>query len=105
MRERRASNETHHDMLGILMNGGENKHKLTNEEIIDQMITILYSGYETVSTTSMMAVKYLHDHPHVLQELRVSTHINCIFFVCLCVSSGCKFLIWFFDFSERAFIN
>ena len=38
----------------------------------DQIITILYSGYETVSTTSMMAVKYLHDHPRVLEELRVS---------------------------------
>ncbi|XP_057492731.1 cytochrome P450 85A1-like [Actinidia eriantha] len=70
VRERRASNETHHDMLSVLMNGAENRHQLTDEEIIDQMITILYSGYETVSTTSMMAVKYLHDHPHVLQELR-----------------------------------
>ena len=85
VRERRALNETHHDMLGVLMNGGENRHKLTDEEIIDQMITILYSGYETVSTTSMMAVKYLHDHPHVLHELRVSTHINCNFCVCVYV--------------------
>lgn len=69
--ERRASNETRNDMLGVLMNGDEsNRYKLSDEEIIDQMITILYSGYETVSTTSMMAVKYLHDHPNVLQELR-----------------------------------
>jgi brassinosteroid-6-oxidase 2 len=59
-------------MLGKLMRTQENKYKLTDEEIIDQIITILYSGYETVSTTSMMAVKYLHDHPTVLQELRVS---------------------------------
>ncbi|KAI8017684.1 Cytochrome P450 85A1 [Camellia lanceoleosa] len=69
--ERRACQETKHDMLGLLMNGGEeNRYNLTDEEIIDQMIAILYSGYETVSTTSMMAVKYLHDHPKVLQELR-----------------------------------
>ncbi|KAH7847797.1 hypothetical protein Vadar_030364 [Vaccinium darrowii] len=69
--ERRASSETRNDMLGVLMNGDEsNRYKLSDEEIIDQMITILYSGYETVSTTSMMAVKYLHDHPNVLQELR-----------------------------------
>ncbi|XP_052195278.1 cytochrome P450 85A-like isoform X2 [Diospyros lotus] len=67
---RRASKETHPDMLAVLMGGDENRYKLTDEEIIDQMITILYSGYETVSTTSMMAVKYLHDHPDVLQELR-----------------------------------
>lgn len=70
--QRRASQETHQDMLGYLMRSDENRYKLSDEEIIDQIITILYSGYETVSTTSMMAVKYLHDHPRVLQELRVS---------------------------------
>lgn len=58
-------------MLGLLV-GEENKYKLSDEEMIDLIITILYSGYETVSTTSMMAVKYLHDHPKVLEELRVS---------------------------------
>ncbi|OWM64503.1 hypothetical protein CDL15_Pgr020470 [Punica granatum] len=34
------------------------------------MITILNSRYETVSTTSMMTVKYLHDHPEALRQLR-----------------------------------
>lgn len=68
--ERRDSQETHQDMLSCLMRSDENRHKLTDAEIIDQIITILYSGYETVSTTSMMAIKYLHDHPRVLQELR-----------------------------------
>lgn len=58
-------------MLGFLV-GKDNKYKLSDEEMIDLIITILYSGYETVSTTSMMAVKYLHDHPKVLEELRVS---------------------------------
>lgn len=74
--ERRNSNETHQDMLNSLMNSGDNKYQLNDEEIIDQIITILYSGYETVSTTSMMAVKYLHDHPRVLEELRVSCCIS-----------------------------
>ncbi|KAG9130070.1 hypothetical protein Leryth_012826 [Lithospermum erythrorhizon] len=59
------------DMLDLLMKGGtEGKYKLNDDEIIDLIITILYSGYETISTTSMMAVKYLHDHPKVLEELR-----------------------------------
>lgn len=72
--ERRASSEqVHQDMLASLMRSDDqNRYKLTDEEIIDLIITILYSGYETVSTTSMMAVKYLHDHPQVLEELRVS---------------------------------
>ncbi|XP_010032557.3 cytochrome P450 85A [Eucalyptus grandis] len=70
MEERRASRETHQDMLGFLMREDENRYKLTDEEIIDQTIAVLYSGYETVSTTTMMTIKYLHDHPRVLQELR-----------------------------------
>lgn len=70
--ERRASQEDHDDMLGCLMRSDDNRYKLNDEEIIDQIITIMYSGYETVSTTSMMAVKYLHDNPNVLHELRVS---------------------------------
>ncbi|XP_031095789.1 cytochrome P450 85A1-like [Ipomoea triloba] len=67
---RRASQEKHHDILGFLMNEEENRYKLNDDEMIDLIITILYSGYETVSTTSMMAVKYLHDHPKVIEELR-----------------------------------
>ncbi|KAF7822379.1 cytochrome P450 85A [Senna tora] len=71
LEERRASDEEIHlDMLGCLMRKEGNRYKLTDEEIIDLIITIMYSGYETVSTTSMMAVKYLHDHPKVLEELR-----------------------------------
>ncbi|CAL5353066.1 unnamed protein product [Camellia sinensis] len=47
--ERRACQETKHDTLGLLMNGGEeNRYNLTDEEKIDQMIAILYFGYETV---------------------------------------------------------
>lgn len=78
--ERRTSSEqVHQDMLGGLMRSDdENRYKLTDEEIIDLIITILYSGYETVSTTSMMAVKYLHDHPQVLEELRVSWTRFCL---------------------------
>ncbi|XP_055805787.1 cytochrome P450 85A3 [Solanum dulcamara] len=69
--DRRASKEIQQDMLGFMMNEeSKNRYKLTDEEIIDQIITILYSGFETVSTTSMMAVKYLHDHPTALEQLR-----------------------------------
>ncbi|KAK9090836.1 hypothetical protein Sjap_024013 [Stephania japonica] len=68
--ERRASPSSHNDMLECLLRPEDSRHKLTDDEIIDQVITIVYSGYETVSTTSMMALKYLHDHPKALQEIR-----------------------------------
>ncbi|XP_010553960.1 PREDICTED: cytochrome P450 85A1-like [Tarenaya hassleriana] len=70
MQERRASGETFTDILGYLMRKEDNRYLLSDEEIRDQVVTILYSGYETVSTTSMMAVKYLRDHPKALQEIR-----------------------------------
>jgi brassinosteroid-6-oxidase 1 len=71
--ERRASNCPKNDMLDSLLENDENsKAKLTDEQIIDLIIALIYSGYETVSTTSMMAVKYLSDHPTVLEELRVN---------------------------------
>ncbi|XP_073150685.1 cytochrome P450 85A1-like isoform X2 [Henckelia pumila] len=68
--KRRESEETQNDMLYLLINYEQNNIKLSDEDIIDLVITILYSGYETVSTTSMMAIKYLRDHPKVLEELR-----------------------------------
>ncbi|KAF8105715.1 hypothetical protein N665_0157s0278 [Sinapis alba] len=70
MQERRESGETYTDMLGYLMKKEDNRYLLTDKEIRDQVLTILYSGYETVSVTSMMALKYLHDHPKALEELR-----------------------------------
>ncbi|KAL6505661.1 hypothetical protein OROHE_023040 [Orobanche hederae] len=67
-----SSVNDHDDMLHHMLQDDkeEMKNALHDDEIIDQIITILYSGYETVSTTSMMAIKYLHDHQEALQELR-----------------------------------
>uniref|UniRef100_A0A0D9VW70 Cytochrome P450 85A1 n=1 Tax=Leersia perrieri TaxID=77586 RepID=A0A0D9VW70_9ORYZ len=69
--ERRSSGQVHDDMLDALLTGDEGtREKLTDEQIIDLIITLIYSGYETMSTTSMMAVKYLSDHPKALEQLR-----------------------------------
>ncbi|KAL6983310.1 hypothetical protein U1Q18_016699 [Sarracenia purpurea var. burkii] len=68
--KRRNSSVKHNDMLAYLLKEEDSRYKLNDEELLDQLIMFLYSGYETVSTTSMMAIKYLHDHPTVLQELR-----------------------------------
>lgn len=68
------SNNDEDDILNSLISeSGDQKYDLDDEEINDQIITILNSGYETVSKTTMMIVKYLHDHPKALQELRVSS--------------------------------
>jgi len=70
--ERRASGRSNDDMLdALLINGNDTRANLTGEQLIDLIITLIYSGFETVSTTSMMAIKYLHEHPTVLKELVV----------------------------------
>lgn len=69
--ERRSSQCFQIDILDLLLKTDDcMKSKLTDEQIIDLIIALIYSGYETVSTTTMMAVKFLHDHPNALQELR-----------------------------------
>ncbi|CAK8534090.1 unnamed protein product [Lathyrus sativus] len=70
LEERKASNETYKDMLSCLMKTDENKYKLNEDEILDLELTLMYSGYETVSTTTMMALKFLHDNPKALEEIR-----------------------------------
>ncbi|KAF3431608.1 hypothetical protein FNV43_RR26339 [Rhamnella rubrinervis] len=70
MEERRGSKTHYNDLLDQILRNEKFKYNLSDEEIIDQIITVLYSSYETVSTTSMMAIKYLHDNPTVLQQLR-----------------------------------
>ncbi|CAI8594893.1 unnamed protein product [Vicia faba] len=70
LEERKALNETYKDMLSCLMKTDENKYKLNDDEILDLELTLMYSGYETVSTTSMMALKFLHDNPKALEEIR-----------------------------------
>lgn len=70
--ERRvASVLPHQDQLNKLLGIIDSKYQLSDEDVINQIITLLYSGYETVSTTTMMVLKYLHDHPKALEELRV----------------------------------
>ncbi|XP_010939208.1 cytochrome P450 85A1-like [Elaeis guineensis] len=71
IKERVASPCSLNYMLdSLLRNDDDAKQKLNDEQIIDLVITVVYSGFETVSTTSMMAVKYLSEHPRALEELR-----------------------------------
>lgn len=70
LEKRKASPNEHDDILDHILRFDDNSNsQLTEEQIIDLMITIIYSGFETVSTTTMMCVKYLSDNPAALQEL------------------------------------
>ena len=52
--------DIHNDMIAMLLNDKEEEHgssidfKLTEEQIVNLLISIINDGYETVSTTTMM---------------------------------------------------
>ncbi|KAK7852151.1 cytochrome p450 85a1 [Quercus suber] len=85
--ERKASRKTHNDMFAELIGNEKSRYRLTEEQVFNQIFTILYSGYETVSVTTMMAIKYLHDHPKALQELKVRIFLILLIEVILETSS------------------
>ncbi|CAN6476900.1 unnamed protein product [Victoria cruziana] len=60
------------DILGSVLNKDDEKTKLrlTDDQILGLLLSIIYAGYETVSTTMMMAVTYLHDNPKALREIK-----------------------------------
>nr|QCV56816.1 CYP85A [Withania somnifera] len=68
--ERRGSKQIHQNMLGYRTKTEANRFKSTEAERMHGIITLLYSGTKTVSTTSRLAEKYLHDHPKVQEELK-----------------------------------
>ncbi|XP_008775849.2 cytochrome P450 85A-like [Phoenix dactylifera] len=71
IKERKASPSSQDDMLNSLLRGDDaTETKFSDEQIIDLVITMVYSGFETVSTTTMMTIKYLYDHPRALEEIR-----------------------------------
>lgn len=99
------------DMLDCLLqtDDDDSKVKLTDDQILDLIIALIYSGYETVSTTSMMAVKYLHDHPKALEELRVrillDIHTFLSGFAADQLAIGCRANIWRSDEGSHLRMN
>ena len=68
---RRATSSEGTDVLSSLLLEDQEDRRLTDEQIIDVLIGLAFGGFETVSAASMMALKFLHDHPRALQEARV----------------------------------
>ena len=73
LKERKKSMDIHNDMIAMFLNHKEEEHglsvdlKLIEEQILDLLISLINAGYETVSTTTMMPLKYLHDYLEALR--------------------------------------
>lgn len=75
VRERRKAKglgETKDDMLGAMLEE-EAGGGLSDEMIVDFLVSLLVAGYETTSTTMTLAVKYLTETPLALAQLKVTS--------------------------------
>eukprot|EP00252_Welwitschia_mirabilis_P006378 TRINITY_DN1723_c0_g1_i1.p1 TRINITY_DN1723_c0_g1~~TRINITY_DN1723_c0_g1_i1.p1 ORF type:complete len:318 (-),score=56.38 TRINITY_DN1723_c0_g1_i1:314-1267(-) len=57
------------DMLGVLVRDAETS--LSDEQIVDLLVSLLVAGYETTSTIMTLCVKFLTESPQALAQLKV----------------------------------
>jgi cytochrome P450 len=65
IKERRASNETPHDLLQMMMDAhdGEDGSVMSDQELLDQLMTMMTAGHETVSVTLAWALHLMAIDP------------------------------------------
>ncbi|CAL1355815.1 unnamed protein product [Linum trigynum] len=69
--ERRESPQAHEeDFLQQLLAGGEGGSRLTDEEIKDNILTMIIAGQDTTASAITWMVKFLGENPRVLDTLR-----------------------------------
>lgn len=64
--------ETERDLLSCLLNWkGELGEILSDDEIEDNIIGVLFAAQDTTATVMTWVVKYLHDEPKLLECVKV----------------------------------
>lgn len=58
-------------MDGLMQIEDDEGKKLSDQEVLDNIISLVVAGYESTSLASMWALYYLSKYPNVLQKLRV----------------------------------
>jgi cytochrome P450 family 26 subfamily A len=58
------------DLLSILISTLDDQgHLISNDEIKDNILILLFAGHDTTSSTLGVVLKYLFLNPHCLQEV------------------------------------
>ncbi|KAI7746215.1 hypothetical protein M8C21_026155 [Ambrosia artemisiifolia] len=66
-----GSSESVKDLMdGLMMLKDEEGGRLSDMEIVDNIVSVLIGGYESITLATMWAVYYLAKYPKVLQKLR-----------------------------------
>lgn len=70
--ERRQSQKIHQDFLSCILKEVEDGETILTEAMAENILFGLHFGaYETTSSTTTVALKFLRDHPQVVAQLKV----------------------------------
>ena len=58
-------------MDGLMQAKNDEGKQLSDDEVVDNIISLIIGGYETTANNLMWALYYLAKSPDVLQKLRV----------------------------------
>jgi cytochrome P450 family 110 len=68
--ERRSKGDVSTDILSLMMAArDENGQPMTDEELRDELLTILFAGHETTATSIAWAFYQIHQQPHIREKL------------------------------------
>lgn len=73
IKERKEKSVADKDLLASLMNyKGENGEHLTDDQIADNIIGVLFAAHGTTASLLTWILKYMHDDPNLLGAIKVS---------------------------------
>lgn len=74
--KRRSGDESPDDFLQTMLKRDlyPANEKLDDEEIMDNLLTLIIAGQTTTAAAMMWSVKFLNDHKEVQDRLRVRSH-------------------------------
>lgn len=75
IRERREKRSTDKELLGQLLSCRDpSGETLTDEQITDNIIGVLFAAQDTTASALTWILKYLHDHQKLLESVKVQNH-------------------------------
>lgn len=69
-------------LLGILLRGGkgdEQQHQLTDSQVADNLLGVIFAAHDTTASVLTWVLKYLHDNVNLLETVRVIQYTTFFF--------------------------
>ena len=82
IRVRKEKNSVQNDFLGSLLNFKDEKGEiLRDDQILDNIIGVLFAAQDTTASILTWILKYIHDDPKLLEAIKVRTLYCLIHFI------------------------